>query len=126
MHVNYINNETRDFLGAQQNHVCCKKLEWLRKQHIAPLQWGAIVWHASQIYMYVRICTYVRYSPTTTSHKRYTSRVLHCGQGNNHVCTYKFTRLQNTCDSYTIRSHACAIYLFSLIGMRVKTTNTVL
>ena len=24
MRVNYINNETRDFLGAQKNHVCRK------------------------------------------------------------------------------------------------------
>ena len=38
MRVNYINNETRDFLGAQQNHVCCKKLKRLRKQRIAPLR----------------------------------------------------------------------------------------
>ena len=37
MHVNYINNEARDFLRAQQNHVCCKKLKRLRKQWIAPL-----------------------------------------------------------------------------------------
>ena len=37
MRVNCINNETRDFLGAQQNHVCCKKLKRLRKQWIAPL-----------------------------------------------------------------------------------------
>ena len=37
MRVNYINNETRDFLGAQQNHVCYKKLKRLRKQRIAPL-----------------------------------------------------------------------------------------
>ena len=37
MHVDYINNETRDFLGAQQNHLCCKKLKRLRKQRIAPL-----------------------------------------------------------------------------------------
>ena len=26
MRVTYINNETRDFLGAQQNHLCCKNL----------------------------------------------------------------------------------------------------
>ena len=37
MRVNFINNETHDFLGAQQNHVCCKKLKRLRKQWIAPL-----------------------------------------------------------------------------------------
>ena len=37
MCVNYINNETPDFLGAQQNYVCCKKLKRLRKQWIAPL-----------------------------------------------------------------------------------------
>ena len=37
MRVIYINNETCDFLGAQQNHVCCKKLKQLRKQLIAPL-----------------------------------------------------------------------------------------
>ena len=40
MRVNYINNETRDFLGAQQNHVCGKKLERLRKQRITPLKRG--------------------------------------------------------------------------------------
>ena len=34
--VNCINNATRDFLGAQRNHVCCKK-QRLRKQRIAPL-----------------------------------------------------------------------------------------
>ena len=37
MDINYINNETRDFLGAQDNHMYCKKLKQLRKQHIAPL-----------------------------------------------------------------------------------------
>ena len=37
MHVHYINNETYDFLGAQENNVRCKKLEWLCKQCIVPL-----------------------------------------------------------------------------------------
>ena len=33
---------------------------------------------------------------------------------NNHACTYKFTHLHNTCDSYTSRSHMCAIYFLVL------------
>ena len=46
------------------------------------------------------------------THALYPTRVAHVfqrGPRNNHACTYKFTRLQNTCDSYTSHSHACAI-----------------
>ena len=42
------------------------------------------------------------------------ARVFQCGQRNNHVCTYKFTRLQNTRDSYTKPSHAYTIYFLVL------------
>ena len=59
----------------------------------------------------------IRYSPTTTSHTRYTSRMVHvcfnvdreiitCVPTNSHAC--------KTCDSYTSRSHACAIYFLVL------------
>ena len=42
------------------------------------------------------------------------ARVFQRGQRNNHACTYKFTRLQNTRDSYMSCSHACAIYFLVL------------
>ena len=38
------------------------------------------------------------------------AHVFQRGQGNNHACTYKFTQLQNTHDSYTGHFHVCAIY----------------
>ena len=38
------------------------------------------------------------------------ARMFQRGQRNNHTCTYKFTRLQKTCDSYTGHFHVCAIY----------------
>ena len=43
--------------------------------------------------------------------------VFQRGQRNNHACTYKFTRLQNTHDSYTSRSYVCAIYQFLVLSV---------
>ena len=66
------------------------------------------------------------YNFTHALHLTCGARVCQRGQRNNHACTYKFTCLQNTRDSYMSFSHACAIYSFSLIGLRVNTSNTVL
>ena len=64
---------------------------------------------------------FVRYSPTTTSHTRYTSRVVHACFSvdreiimrvptNSHACKL------NTCDSYTNCSHTCDIYFLVLLA----------
>ena len=65
------------------------------------------------------IVVYIWYSPTTTSHTRYTSHVVHVCFSvdreiitrvpkNSHVCKL------NTRDSYTSCSHACDIYFLVL------------
>ena len=43
------------------------------------------------------------------------ARVFQHGQRNNQAYTYKFTCLQNTCDSYTTHFHKCAIYFLVLL-----------
>ena len=55
------------------------------------------------------------------------ARVFQRGQRNNYVCTYKFTRLQikHAWFLHELFSRVCHIFL-SLIGVRVKTSNTVL
>ena len=69
-----------------------------------------------QCHFNISLCslTLVTVQSNYNLYARYTSRVFQRGQGNNHACTYKFTLLQNTCDSYMSCSHACAIYYLVL------------
>ena len=55
------------------------------------------------------------------------ARMFQRGQRNNHACTYKFTHLQikHAWFLHELFSRLCHIFL-SLIGVRVKTSNTVL
>ena len=83
------------------------------------------------ICMYIQyIHTYIRYSPTTTSHTHYTSRVVHvCFSVDREIITRVPTN-SHACKTHVIPTRAVLTrvpYIFcSLIGVRVKTSNTVL
>ena len=73
---------------------------------------------------------YLRYRPTTTLHMRYTSHVFQRGQRNNrHAGTDWSTANSHACKTPVIPTLAVLTrvsYIYTLIGVRVKTSNTVL
>ena len=72
---------------------------------------------------------HIRYIPTTTSHTRYTSHVVHaCFSVDREIITHVPTN-SHACKTRVIPTRAVLTrvpYIFSLIGVRAKTTNTVL
>ena len=75
------------------------------------------------------VIMYARYSPTTTSHTRYTSRVVHaCFSVDREIIPHVPTN-SHACKTRVISTRAILMrvpYIFSLIGLRVKTSNTAL
>ena len=81
------------------------------------------------MFLHLFIVAKIRYSPTATSHARYTSRMVHaCFSVDREIIIHVPTN-SHACKTRAIPTRAvltCVPYIFSLIGLRVKTSNTVL